>query len=869
MAYTKINWQDVPSTSTPINAANLNHMDDGIASATSLAESVNDDVADIEESLEYKRREGKEFSFASIDGGIVVDSMYGMLSQNNITTPNAPAEILSVGSDDNLISYPYYSGAAGYAGYYGIGDKIEVNGGTFEVLPDWSVRANGTFTARSEFGLAYRLVNGIKLANGKYTLSGCPAGGSSSTYFMYGTYNKPNSTAYGGQIFANDYGEGVVGTVDTSVNGDIGIQIAIAAGYTANNLIFKPMLTRGTTVPKHYKAKGEGLSITTLNRNLATLPYADGNGVVGGITRSVGADGKITINGESTTTTFYNVINSRVIGRIATEQGKTYTVTLNKIQDDNVSIIYRTYDSSKTRVKDYIVGAPTTKGTYTYTFTRDNNDNEVYDCLYLSIPVGTYANNSYYVQLEEGVASSAYTIPQSEEATTDIVLRAIPVTSNDDWNYREEVHYKNIVKYPYYQTTKTSYRGMDFTDNGDGSITISGEATADAGFYFEGAYSNATATQWLEAGTYLFKAPIGGAANKYAFQNRLYDEDGTFITVFVNDTDVTYTLNKPRRLSNRLYIWSGQSFSNFVFTPEIIKISGYDYYVADRLYYENGYKIERRVGHEVINSTTGSYNTTYNYCLIDNAWARDRNIKLSGDYNRLANAITTHFKQATRNGTLGTDLRQISRFSLAYDTYQMTICNPALNTTQQYKDWLAANPFEIQYELATPVIEEISEKSAKALAGLKSWDYTTKLLQNNEVKGGLTIKYGTTPSLAKAIEGTNNADYEVIEAGAYTIRKYKSGRMQMVFSKTYTVDITQTSGALFFGTIQLDKFPINFKKPPVATITAYGSTAQSNNAFVWGQEPPTVESVGTLWVGRGTSVQNALITIQMIVEGEV
>lgn len=33
MAYTKINWQDSPSTSTPITANNLNKMDNGIASA--------------------------------------------------------------------------------------------------------------------------------------------------------------------------------------------------------------------------------------------------------------------------------------------------------------------------------------------------------------------------------------------------------------------------------------------------------------------------------------------------------------------------------------------------------------------------------------------------------------------------------------------------------------------------------------------------------------------------------------------------------------------------------------------------------------------------------------------------------------------
>lgn len=33
MAYTKKVWKDAPDTSTPINAANLNHMEDGIAEA--------------------------------------------------------------------------------------------------------------------------------------------------------------------------------------------------------------------------------------------------------------------------------------------------------------------------------------------------------------------------------------------------------------------------------------------------------------------------------------------------------------------------------------------------------------------------------------------------------------------------------------------------------------------------------------------------------------------------------------------------------------------------------------------------------------------------------------------------------------------
>jgi hypothetical protein len=41
---------------------------------------------------------------------------------------------------------------------------------------------------------------------------------------------------------------------------------------------------------------------------------------------------------------------------------------------------------------------------------------------------------------------------------------------------------KNLLPYPYYDTTKTVH-GVTFTDNGDGSITAKGTATANAVFY--------------------------------------------------------------------------------------------------------------------------------------------------------------------------------------------------------------------------------------------------------------------------------------------------------------------------------------------------------------------------------------------------
>ena len=44
---------------------------------------------------------------------------------------------------------------------------------------------------------------------------------------------------------------------------------------------------------------------------------------------------------------------------------------------------------------------------------------------------------------------------------------------------------KNLLSYPYYETTKT-LNGVTFTDNGDGSITVNGTATANVYFSLNG-----------------------------------------------------------------------------------------------------------------------------------------------------------------------------------------------------------------------------------------------------------------------------------------------------------------------------------------------------------------------------------------------
>ena len=112
-----------------------------------------------------------------------------------------------------------------------------VNGVTFTVNADGSVTANGTASVRTTL----KLTNGQTFKKGEYTVSGLPEDGSTSTFYMY----------YG----ADDRGFNI-----SSKNGStrtfsslIDFQIIIAAGYTANNLTFYPMIRLASDTDTTYE----------------------------------------------------------------------------------------------------------------------------------------------------------------------------------------------------------------------------------------------------------------------------------------------------------------------------------------------------------------------------------------------------------------------------------------------------------------------------------------------------------------------------------------------------------------------------------------------------------------------------------------
>ena len=131
--------------------------------------------------------------------------------------------------------------------YYETGTFVE-NGITWVVNDDGTATANGTATTSNSNLICHVRRSSSEgrptdlfIPNGKYILSGC-SGGSSSTFYIVASVTISGSASNLG----TDYGDGVLIEIngdDYSNNGAY-LQIAcvVRSGQTVNNIVFKPML---------------------------------------------------------------------------------------------------------------------------------------------------------------------------------------------------------------------------------------------------------------------------------------------------------------------------------------------------------------------------------------------------------------------------------------------------------------------------------------------------------------------------------------------------------------------------------------------------------------------------------------------------
>lgn len=160
----------------------------------------------------------------------------------------------------NLVKFPYYSSSA------------NKNGLVITSQQDGSVTVNGTATADTWYvigiGIEKRLPTDTPI-----TLSGCPKGGSTRSYYI-GLY-------LGGTWFS-DVGNGNAKIKFTTRKIGSRIEVTIVKGTVCNNLTFYPKIEVGTTITPYSKYQG--------STNTLTLPET----IYGGSVDAVRGEGQET-----------------------------------------------------------------------------------------------------------------------------------------------------------------------------------------------------------------------------------------------------------------------------------------------------------------------------------------------------------------------------------------------------------------------------------------------------------------------------------------------------------------------------------------------------------------------------------------------
>lgn len=184
--------------------------------------------------------------------------LYGKTTQDGTPTPDAPVPLVHAGDGGGI-----GVNVCGKNLIRVTTNPVTNNGLTFTPNDDGSITVNGTAAANTMYYFSSRQIS----QTGNYILTGCPAGGSDTTYDL-------RAGASGNY---RDFGNGVSFTLNAPTELGGNLCIMVRSGYTANNLVFKPMLRIASIADATFEPYKTGGSMTVNTPNgLPGIPVTSG-----------------------------------------------------------------------------------------------------------------------------------------------------------------------------------------------------------------------------------------------------------------------------------------------------------------------------------------------------------------------------------------------------------------------------------------------------------------------------------------------------------------------------------------------------------------------------------------------------------------
>ena len=402
-----------------------------------------------------------------------------------------------------------------------VGQAGTQNGVAIAIDSDGVITLNGTATATIYFGLLSPVNSSEITKPGKYTISGMPGTVSGVSIQCY------VDDHWGAQY--KDVANGQTFTVTSSIKY---VTIQINSGSVCDNVVIKPMLEESETKTDFEPWCGVG----DKTANLIPYPFTYWEKSGTGITFTNNGDGTITANGTATERCFQNC-----------------------------------YKYQLPKGKYFVSGCPTGGKSTTYRILLkllDRNGSFIKEFSeYGSGLVVDLTNEDYYSITVCGYVSSGATV---ENLTFHPMLIDLDA--------------RNLIPYPYARTTQT-ISGVTLTDNGDGSITVNGTATANVWYPIS---TRSASTIYATKGTYMLSGcPSGGSGNTYWLQCDVYNGTTQIVGFYDAGNGKTQDLRAYdiTTLSVNIHVNSGTTVDNLTFRPLLVNmdsVSSYEPY---------GYKI--------------------------------------------------------------------------------------------------------------------------------------------------------------------------------------------------------------------------------------------------------------------------------------